>query len=108
MMILFDVGYSHTQNGQDLSTYMPNPNDGLSFHEVKDFVRRVPNEYRQRFTVTVWTPNTDPKTDDTVRVLDTINADDFDRQFRDCSYNRARMIIESRHNVKYEGGWEEL
>lgn len=96
MMLLFDVGYSHTQNGQDLSTYMPSPNDVLSFHEVKDFVQRVPNEYRQRFTVTLWTPNTDPTTDDTIRVLETINADDFDEQFRHCGYNRARVIIESR------------
>jgi len=61
---------------------------------------------RLAVTIKVWTPNTDPSDDDTVRVLETIDADDFDRQFRRCGYNRARMIIESRHVVKYDGGWD--
>jgi len=63
---------------------------------------------RLAVTIKVWTPNTDPSDDDTVRVLETIDADDFDRQFRRCGYNRARMIIENRHDLKYEGGWDEV
>ncbi len=108
MMLIFDIGYIHSRNGEDLHKYLPHPHDGISFHEVKEFIRALPDEYKQRFTITVWTPDTDPSDDDTVRVLETINADDFDRQFRRCGYNRARMIIERRYDLKYDGGWEEF
>jgi len=108
MMLLFDIGFNHGQNGEDLHKYLPHPHDGISFYDVKEFIRALPDEYKQRFTITVWTPDTDPTTDNTVRVLETINADDFNRQFRRCGYNRARVIIESRHDLKYDGDWEGL
>jgi len=63
---------------------------------------------RLKSVVIISIPNTDPSIVDAVRVLEKIRADDFDRQFRRRGYNRARMIIESRHDVKYEGGWEGL
>lgn len=100
MMPIFDIEYILGHNGEDLGNYMPYPCDGISFYEVKEFIRKLSNEYRQRFSVTIWTPNTNPSDDDTVRVLETINADEFYRQFRHCGYNRARMFIESTHDVK--------
>ena len=108
MLLLFDIGVRQSQNGQDLHKYLPRPCQGISYYEVKDFIRTVPNEYRQRFTVTIWTPNTNPSDDDTVRVVEVFNASEFDKQFRRCGYNRARMIIESRHDIKYDGGWDEV
>jgi hypothetical protein len=97
MMLISYIGYIQGQNGEDLSRYTPRPNIGISFYEVKEFIWRLPEEYRRRFAIRVWTPNTDPTVDETVRVLETISADDFDRQFKNCGYNRARLMIESRH-----------
>jgi len=108
MLLLFDVGVQQSQNGQDLYKYLPRPCQGISYYEVKDFIRGLPFEYRKRFIVRVWTPNTNPSDDDTVRVVEVFNASEFDKQFRRWGYNRARMIIESRHDIKYDGGWDEL
>ncbi len=48
MMLIFDIGYIHSQNGEDLSSYIPQPYDGLSFYEVKDFTRDLPDEYERQ------------------------------------------------------------
>ena len=38
MMLIFDIGYIHSRNGEDLHKYLPHPHDGISFHEVKELI----------------------------------------------------------------------
>jgi hypothetical protein len=91
-MLIIDIGYIQGQNGEDLSKLVPQPNDSLSFFVVKHFNRSLSGQYRRRFTITIWTPNDNPGSDSTVKILETINADDFDKYFYD--YNQARVIFE--------------
>ena len=46
--------------GVDLDQYHPHPHEVISFYEVKNFTWGLLEQYRQQFTIKVWTPDTDP------------------------------------------------
>jgi hypothetical protein len=80
MLLLFNIGYNplnDEQISEQLRKYLPDTFEGLSFKEVRYFFRHVPYERRERFTVTVWTPDMRKASSWSVQYLKTFNGEEF-------------------------------
>jgi hypothetical protein len=94
MLLLFDIGYNPL-NGERISErlrkYPPDTFDGLSFKDVRNFLKHVPYERLERFTVTVSTPDMRKASSRYVQYLGTFNGEEFYLNHND--YMRFKRIM---------------
>jgi hypothetical protein len=95
MLILFNIGYSPL-NGERISEqlrkHLPDTFEGLSFKEVRYFLKHVPYERREQFTVTVWTPDMRKANSRSVQYLKTFNGEEFYLNYNSYPQFKRMMI----------------